>query len=301
LKQQGRDWFTFPKAAPSAPHYFAETGHAIAHGPFWQYWSTHGLQDLALNPFGRSLALFGMPLSEPAMETNSSGDTVLTQWFERARFEDHGANGVLLGLLGNETRTQPAPAPAPSPSPSPAPVPDACAGIAAPVDAYIEPNCVRFGDEFYVEAGGFDPNSQVGFWITDESGFTVGSAQTIRTDEDGIVGGTIDTRDYFGYELRPGNYVFVVQDAAHKYRPSTAPFRVIPANGPSPSPSPSPSPRPSPPPPAPNCDPSYPTVCIPSPPPDLDCPDIPHRNFPVRPPDPHRFDGDNDGIGCETP
>ncbi len=48
------------------------------------------------------------------------------------------------------------------------------------------------------------------------------------------------------------------------------------------------------------CDPSYPTVCIPSPPPDLDCGDITFRNFPVLPPDPHRFDGDKDGIGCET-
>jgi endonuclease YncB( thermonuclease family) len=49
-----------------------------------------------------------------------------------------------------------------------------------------------------------------------------------------------------------------------------------------------------------NCDGSYPDVCIPPPPPDLDCPDISHRNFRVLPPDPHRFDGDNDGIGCET-
>jgi hypothetical protein len=47
------------------------------------------------------------------------------------------------------------------------------------------------------------------------------------------------------------------------------------------------------------CDPSYPTVCIPPPPPDLDCRDIPYRNFVVRPPDPHRFDRDGDGIGCE--
>jgi hypothetical protein len=34
---------------------------------------------------------------------------VLTQWFERARFEDHGAKGVLLGLLGNEVITGPMP------------------------------------------------------------------------------------------------------------------------------------------------------------------------------------------------
>jgi micrococcal nuclease len=47
-----------------------------------------------------------------------------------------------------------------------------------------------------------------------------------------------------------------------------------------------------------DCDPSYPDVCIPSPPPDLDCDDIPHRNFEVLQPDPHRFDGNYDGIGC---
>jgi micrococcal nuclease len=48
------------------------------------------------------------------------------------------------------------------------------------------------------------------------------------------------------------------------------------------------------------CHPSYPDVCIPPPPPDLDCPDIPYRRFRVLPPDPHWFDGDGDGIGCET-
>jgi hypothetical protein len=50
-----------------------------------------------------------------------------------------------------------------------------------------------------------------------------------------------------------------------------------------------------------NCHPSYPTVCIPPAPPDLDCGDISHRHFTVLPPDPHKFDGnDNDGIGCES-
>ena len=48
------------------------------------------------------------------------------------------------------------------------------------------------------------------------------------------------------------------------------------------------------------CDPSYPTVCIPPPPPDLDCSDIPYTDFVVLPPDPHGFDRDHDGIGCET-
>ena len=48
-----------------------------------------------------------------------------------------------------------------------------------------------------------------------------------------------------------------------------------------------------------NCDRSYPDVCIPPAPPDLDCGDIPHRRFRVIGNDPHRFDGDRDGIGCE--
>jgi hypothetical protein len=48
-----------------------------------------------------------------------------------------------------------------------------------------------------------------------------------------------------------------------------------------------------------NCSPSYPTVCIPPPPPDLNCEDIPYRRFKVLQPDPHNFDGDFDGIGCE--
>jgi micrococcal nuclease len=48
-----------------------------------------------------------------------------------------------------------------------------------------------------------------------------------------------------------------------------------------------------------NCSPAYPTVCIPPPPPDLDCRQIPFRRFPVLPPDPHRLDPNSDGIGCE--
>ncbi len=49
-----------------------------------------------------------------------------------------------------------------------------------------------------------------------------------------------------------------------------------------------------------NCDPSYPDVCIPPWPPDLNCGDISYRNFYVLPDDPHGFDGDKDGIGCES-
>ena len=65
-----------------------------------------------------------------------------------------------------------------------------------------------------------------------------------------------------------------------------------------------PAPPPPPPPTASNCAPSYPDVCIPPPPPDLDCKDIPYKNFrviyDVPDPDPHHFDGDHDGVGCES-
>ncbi|MDQ3502920.1 MAG: thermonuclease family protein [Actinomycetota bacterium] len=49
-----------------------------------------------------------------------------------------------------------------------------------------------------------------------------------------------------------------------------------------------------------NCDPAYPSVCIPPPLPDLDCGEIPHRRFAVLAPDPHGFDGNSDGVGCES-
>lgn len=47
------------------------------------------------------------------------------------------------------------------------------------------------------------------------------------------------------------------------------------------------------------CDPSYPGICLPSPPPQLTCADIALRNFIVLPPDPHHFDVDGNGFGCE--
>ena len=49
-----------------------------------------------------------------------------------------------------------------------------------------------------------------------------------------------------------------------------------------------------------NCDPSYPDFCIPPPPPDLNCADISQKRFTVSGADPHGFDRDGDGIGCES-
>lgn len=51
------------------------------------------------------------------------------------------------------------------------------------------------------------------------------------------------------------------------------------------------------------CDPHYPGQCLPPPPPDLNCPDVPYRDFPVlhpnNEPDPHGLDSDRNGTGCE--
>ena len=112
LQRQGREWQSFPRAAAGAPHYFHETGHAIVNAAFWSYWSRHGLEfdGRRGTSLAESLALFGYPISEAQMERNASGDVVLTQWFERARFEYHphnpAASRVLLGRLGAEVRSE---------------------------------------------------------------------------------------------------------------------------------------------------------------------------------------------------
>ncbi len=71
-------------------------------------------------------------------------------------------------------------------------------------------------------------------------------------------------------------------------------------SGAAPAPAPPAPAPPPPPPPGNNCHASYPDFCIPPPPPDLDCPDIGRKRFTVLAPDPHGFDGDHDGVGCES-
>ncbi len=106
LRQQGIDWQSLPKGDAAKAHYAPETGHAIGE-EFLDYYRSHGL-DLGHKGISgaESLALFGYPLSEPGIETNSSGDRVLTQYFERARLEVHPdkpkEHRILQGRVGDE-------------------------------------------------------------------------------------------------------------------------------------------------------------------------------------------------------
>ena len=80
--------------------------------------------------------------------------------------------------------------------------------------------------------------------------------------------------------------------------PTVVPPSATPEPEPTATPEP-PAPEPTTPPTA-ECDPFYPDLCIPPPPPDLNCKDVPYKRFRVLPPDPHGFDKDGDGVGCES-
>lgn len=120
LAQLGRD--PAAEGRESGPRagclWFAETGHNVCNQAtgqgFRAYWEANGLSVPGLSRFNRSLMLFGLPLTAATMERNANGEMILTQWFERARFEWHPDNParyrVLLGLLGNEMRASAPPA-----------------------------------------------------------------------------------------------------------------------------------------------------------------------------------------------
>lgn len=150
LVQQGRDWFSFPAGNEQAGcQFFAETKHSVCDDILAAY-RANGLEidGRAGKTDGESLALFGQPISEPAMETNASGFTVLTQWFERARFEVYPENApqfrVQFGLLGNEIRANgamPQPQPvAPQPQPVAPPSLPAPSFNACQSDSTVAPN-----------------------------------------------------------------------------------------------------------------------------------------------------------------
>jgi len=115
LRQQGIEWQTQPVAPGPLANclWFQQTRHNVCdqapNSGFKQYWTTHGLEfdGHAGKSYQESLALFGLPITEPFQDT-INGEIFQVQWFERARFEWHPANAdpykVLLGRLGAEVQ-----------------------------------------------------------------------------------------------------------------------------------------------------------------------------------------------------
>jgi hypothetical protein len=195
LQRQGRDWKSFPKGQQRAGcQFFEATGHTVCE-PFLSYWRGHGLEfdGRAGGSFAESLALIGLPLSESAVETNSSGDSVSTQWFERARLEYHPGEPdpykVLLGRLGAEAGA----------------LGDACTGIPASVNATIAPNCFRAGTPVVLRATGFRANEQVGYTVKPPDGANI-PAFLLSGSQAADSRGAVELRNSFPEGTPPGLY-----------------------------------------------------------------------------------------------
>jgi heat shock protein HslJ len=123
LAQQGRDWQAFPpfdenQADAENCRFFQETRRQVC-GEFLTAFRAFGL-NFPNTPgitFEESLALFGLPISDPMVEV-IEGREYTVQWFERTRFELHPENAppfnVLFGRLGAELQSATPPAPAPT-------------------------------------------------------------------------------------------------------------------------------------------------------------------------------------------
>jgi sugar lactone lactonase YvrE len=89
-----------PAHAAENSHYFSQTGKTVS-GKFLEYWHNNG-----------GLATLGYPITDARIEVSATdGQSYLTQWFERNRFELHpGQVGtpyeVQLGLLGLELKAE---------------------------------------------------------------------------------------------------------------------------------------------------------------------------------------------------
>jgi hypothetical protein len=224
LAQQGRDPFTFPKnGAQPGCRFFPETGHSVC-GDILKAWHASGLEfdGKKGKSEAENLALFGLPLSDPAVETLSNGQQYTVQWFERARFELHPENqppyNVLLGLLGNEIR-------AGSAAPPAAPA-DPCADVPDPVSARIVSpgKCLKPGDSMLMDVFGFEPNERIGFWLNAPDGSIVGVSEQIDIKHDGA----------FSFRTPPipsdlpvGVYSFVFQGISSNHQ-SVVYFKVLP-------------------------------------------------------------------------
>ncbi|GAC1636684.1 MAG: hypothetical protein NVS4B8_00420 [Herpetosiphon sp.] len=179
--------------------WFPVTRHSVC-GPIKMYWQQHGLGSGPTSSFDRSLMLFGLPLTDQRIETNSSGHTVMTQWFERARLEDHGSQGgILLGLLGREVL-------APS---SPCPI------VPQSRDSKLrQGTCIKRGSELTIDIDHFAPDEQISMWLTAPDNRVFGGQFAIPARHNGTLRGLV----YPTQKLWPGLWylVFQGQESGHQ-------------------------------------------------------------------------------------
>jgi hypothetical protein len=219
LTQQGYDWTDFFRGQRADTCiWFDQTQHSVCE-PFKTFWETHGLTGSSVASYERSLALFGMPLSEPLPLVNNAGERLLVQWFERTRFEyridDPKPNTMTLGLLGSETLATAAAQPAVDPA--------QCLGIPATLNADVRPShCVYEGMIITMDIYGFRPNETIEYWLTAPDGNLDGPEQTFTVG----VGGAIIDLEYDTTGTAPGIWTWTFRGQGSDHF-SIIPFKVV--------------------------------------------------------------------------
>lgn len=113
-------------------------------------------------------------------------------------------------------------APAPTAVPPTQP-PDPCAGVPASVSASVNPSCFQSGTYYNMSIWGFNPNEQIGFWLTDPNGNVVGTVETYNIGPSGGV-------DFSGLEsfgMIPGLWYWVFEGTTSGHQ-SIVYFKIIP-------------------------------------------------------------------------
>jgi hypothetical protein len=183
--------------------YFPETQHIVQHG-FKQVWETRG-----------GLRIFGLPISEEITEVFPSGQFRTVQYFERVRFEywperPEGQRVVLSNLgrmLAPPALQQPlSPDAAPGTLPATGnqgnqggeqseggtgttPAVPTWKELAFPtnVNAQVTPQVGAPGDSFSFTAHGFEPDEQVGVWVTSPEQITFNFERHVHADGEGSI------------------------------------------------------------------------------------------------------------------
>lgn len=288
--------------AQSDQRCFSETNQCIS-GPIRQFWERNG-----------GLAVFGLPIS-PQQQEQIEGRPINVQWFERNRLELHpeaaAPYDVQLGRIGVELLAQRGRDwqgfAKTAPQPNCRFFAETGHNVCAPFLALWRANGLELdGKKGKSEAENL---ALLGLPLSDAQNESLadGGSRTVQWFERGRVELHPEHQPPYDVQLGLlGSEALRGRDSVPvaPARPTTEPAASTATLAPTAAPAPTATPAPVRPSATPqrraNCDAAYPTVCIPPPPPDLDCGDIPFRNFVVRAPDPHRFDRDHDGIGCES-